>query len=256
MALWRLFPEAFEAPYGAPPDIRAFPDYGAITSWVADRIRNLSEEEGYPLSEMAVIYAMKTPENDPDMNLPLLIGKALDKRGLLHNWISEDYRAKRSYDVTTENVTISTIHSVKGFDKRPSDLCPCGEDIQVIAVHVTLVTFPSRGFPEDLDFFQLRHKRGRRLVGYVEPLSDLGDGNRGCIEQLLQNPDGYRGGDLFLSQQTAMIGLEFEDLPGRIHRGAGDVHNPFQEIIHPLFIIARLPNHVQTIVVFLAIFLK
>jgi len=65
-----------------------------------------------------VIYAMKTPENDSGMNLPLFIGKALDKRGLLHNWISEDYRAKRSYDVTTESVTISTIHSVKGFDRR------------------------------------------------------------------------------------------------------------------------------------------
>jgi|WetSurMetagenome_2_1015567.scaffolds.fasta_scaffold98626_1 hypothetical protein len=64
---------------------------------------------------MVVIYAMKTPENDLGMNLPLLIGKALDKRGLMHNWISEDYRAKRSYDVTTESVTISTIHSVKGF---------------------------------------------------------------------------------------------------------------------------------------------
>lgn len=32
------------------------------------------------------------------------------------DWISEDYRAKRSHDVTTEKVTISTIHSVKGFD--------------------------------------------------------------------------------------------------------------------------------------------
>lgn len=31
-------------------------------------------------------------------------------------WIAEDYRAKRSYDVTTQSVTISTIHSVKGFD--------------------------------------------------------------------------------------------------------------------------------------------
>ncbi|MFH1941141.1 MAG: 3'-5' exonuclease [Pseudomonadota bacterium] len=112
----RLFPETFEAPHGAPPDIRAFPDYGEIATWVADRIWNLSEEESYPLSEMAVIYAMKTPENDPDMILPLLIAKELDKRGLLHNWISEDYRAKRSYDVTTESVTISTIHSVKGFD--------------------------------------------------------------------------------------------------------------------------------------------
>lgn len=112
----RLFPETFEAPHGAPPDIRAFPDYEAIASWVAETIGHLSAAEGYPLSEMAVIYTMKTPENDPDMNLPLLIGKELDKKGLLHNWISEDYRAKRSYDVTTESVTISTIHSVKGFD--------------------------------------------------------------------------------------------------------------------------------------------
>ena len=142
------------------------------------------------------------------------------------------------------------------IENRPSDLCPFSEDIQVIAVHITLVTFPSRGFPENFDFFQLRHKRGRRLVGYVEPLGDLGDGHGGRIEQLLQNPDGYRGGDLFLPQQTAMIGLEFEDLPGRVHRSAGNIHNPFEEIIHPLFIIARLPDYVQAIVVFLAIFLE
>lgn len=112
----RLFPETFEAPHGLPPDIKDFSNYEEITTWVADRILSISEKEGYPLSEMAVIYAMKTPENDPDVNLPLLIGKALDKKSLLHNWISEDYRAKRSYDVTTASVTISTIHSVKGFD--------------------------------------------------------------------------------------------------------------------------------------------
>jgi hypothetical protein len=115
------------------------------------------------------------------------------------------------------------------IEKRPSDLCPFGEDIQVIAVQVTLVTLPSRCFPEDLDFFQLRHKHGCRLVGYIEPLSDPGNGYSGRIEQLLQNPDGYRGGDLFLPQQTAMICLEFEDLFGRIHRGAGNVHNPLKK---------------------------
>ena len=65
---------------------------------------------------MAALYAMKSPEGHPSVNLPLLIGRALDQKGLLHHWISEDYRAKRSYDVTTNSVTISTIHSVKGFD--------------------------------------------------------------------------------------------------------------------------------------------
>ena len=38
------------------------------------------------------------------------------------------------------------------IEKRPSDLCPFGKDIQVIAVHVTLVTLPYCRFPEDLDF--------------------------------------------------------------------------------------------------------
>jgi ATP-dependent exoDNAse (exonuclease V) beta subunit len=42
--------------------------------------------------------------------------KALGYQGLFCNWIAGDYRSKRSYDVTTQSVAISTIHSVKGFD--------------------------------------------------------------------------------------------------------------------------------------------
>jgi superfamily I DNA/RNA helicase len=34
----------------------------------------------------------------------------------MSSWISEDYRAKRSYDITTETISISTIHSAKGLD--------------------------------------------------------------------------------------------------------------------------------------------
>ena len=45
-----------------------------------------------------------------------MIGHVLDNRGILYDWVSQDSRAKKSYDVTTDNVTVSTIHSVKGFD--------------------------------------------------------------------------------------------------------------------------------------------
>jgi len=112
----QLFPETFESHHGAPPDIRRFQNYKEITAWMAETIRNLSSEEGYPLSDIAAIYPIKAPQNDPSMNLPYLVGKELDRKGLLHNWISEDYRAKQSYDITTESVTISTIHSAKGID--------------------------------------------------------------------------------------------------------------------------------------------
>ena len=50
----------------------------------------------------------------PDIHFPDLMMKALNNRGICSNWIASDYRAKRSYDVTTQNVTISTIHSVRG----------------------------------------------------------------------------------------------------------------------------------------------
>ena len=51
--------------------------------------------------------------------------------------------------------------------KRPSALCPFGKNVQIIAVHIAFVTLPPRGFPEDFDFFQLRHKCGCRLVGDI-----------------------------------------------------------------------------------------
>ena len=111
-----LFPEIFEAMHGPQPEVRSFSDYETITARVADGIRTLNEEVGYPLSEIAVIYTMRSPEHDKAMHLPRLLEATLEGKGILHNWISEDYRAKRSYDVTTSSVTISTIHSVKGFD--------------------------------------------------------------------------------------------------------------------------------------------
>ena len=40
-----------------------------------------------------------------------------------------------------------------GIEKRPLDLCPFGKDIQVIAVHITLVTLPSRVFIRGTDTY-------------------------------------------------------------------------------------------------------
>ncbi len=111
-----LFPEIFEAMHGPQQDIQQFNNYETIAARVAERILTLNEKENYPLADIAVIYTMRSPEDDDKLHLPRLLEAALEKKGLMHNWISEDYRAKRSYDVTTESVTISTIHSLKGFD--------------------------------------------------------------------------------------------------------------------------------------------
>ena len=110
-----LFQEFLTAA-GPDPEVKQFPDLNDLIGYVAKQIDCLHREAGYPLSEIAVIYTQKSPEHLPGIHLPDLMMKALDKRGICSNWIASDYQAKRSYDVTTQNVTISTIHSVKGFD--------------------------------------------------------------------------------------------------------------------------------------------
>ncbi len=101
---------------GPEPEIRQFPTLDELIHHVVRQVDHLHNNEGYPLSEIAIIYTQKSPHRLPDIHLPDLIMKALENQGILCNWIAEDYRSKRSYDVTTQSVTISTIHSVKGFD--------------------------------------------------------------------------------------------------------------------------------------------
>jgi len=109
-----LFPDYFDY-HGPQPEIKQFADTKAIVDYVATRIKALTDE-GMPLSEIAVLYTVKEPYEDIKEPLPQLIGHALEAKGILSNWISEDYKAKKSYDITTNRVTISTIQSAKGLD--------------------------------------------------------------------------------------------------------------------------------------------
>ena len=59
---------------------------------------------------------MKNPGKTLNTSLPLMVESGLEAKGILCNWISENYRSKKTYDITTNSVTISTIHSVKGLD--------------------------------------------------------------------------------------------------------------------------------------------
>ena len=109
----QLFPETFGTVQGPPPKITAFSNFHEIPAYVADKTRRLADSQGYPLSEIAVLYAMKAPDRLPGVHVPHLPGSAMESRGILHHWISEDFRAKQSYDITTNKVAISTIHWVK-----------------------------------------------------------------------------------------------------------------------------------------------
>jgi hypothetical protein len=113
-----LFPPAVFEAHGPKPELKPFKTSQELVSYVADAIRNVIQGKEYSPSEIAVIYTVKHAAygKDPSFSLPYALKDALDSRGVLSSWVSEDYRAKNSYDITTDRVAISTIHSAKGLD--------------------------------------------------------------------------------------------------------------------------------------------
>jgi len=109
-----LFPDFFDF-HGPHPVFRQFSDLDAIIAFTADEIVRVATAEGCPYSEIAVLYAMQRPDS-ADAPLPDRLENELAARGIMSKWASENHRSKRTYDITTNSVTISTIHSAKGMD--------------------------------------------------------------------------------------------------------------------------------------------
>jgi len=110
-----LFPDLFDF-HGPEPEMKRFRSMEEIISYVADKIESVGNKKEYPPSEIAIIYAKKSFRDEEIRSLPKRFGKVLSSKGIMHYWASEDYRSKRSYDITTDSVTISTVHSTKGLD--------------------------------------------------------------------------------------------------------------------------------------------
>jgi superfamily I DNA and RNA helicase len=110
-----LFANYFDF-HGPNPEIKQLASFEKITEYVADKITDIVETDGCPYSEIAVLYSLKRPRDDLKTPLPQMIEEALDSKGILNSWVSQDYQSKKTYDITTNSVTISTIHSVKGMD--------------------------------------------------------------------------------------------------------------------------------------------
>jgi len=102
--------------HGPKPRIDQFKNFNEITRSVVENIRKIADSDNCPYSEIAIIYAMRNPVKDLNSSLPEMIESELESKGILNNWVSENYQSKRNYDITTNSVVISTIHSVKGLD--------------------------------------------------------------------------------------------------------------------------------------------
>ncbi len=94
--------------------MRQLDDLPRLVGYVSDTVLDLLDR-GYASSEIAVVYLTKGVPGQ-EQPLPAMIQTALNQRGVLSTWLSQDVRSKTAYDITTDTVTISTAHSVKGLD--------------------------------------------------------------------------------------------------------------------------------------------
>lgn len=110
-----LFPD-FSDFYGTPPALQQFSDYDAVMNYVAKTIEKIVKEDKCPYSEIAIIYTKKKFKDRSTRFIPVRLKAVLDSHGIMCSWASKDYMSKNGYDITTNSVAISTIHSSKGFD--------------------------------------------------------------------------------------------------------------------------------------------
>jgi hypothetical protein len=87
-----------------------------IMGFVSDEIVSLRANESVPFSEIAVLYISRQSPYACNSVLPEEMCHVLESKGILVEWMSEDFRSKKSYDITTDKVCVSTVHSVKGMD--------------------------------------------------------------------------------------------------------------------------------------------
>lgn len=82
---------------------------------MAERIKEL-QAEGVPYSEIVVLYACRKLKGLEGQEVPRILGELFEENGILCFWASQDAHTKSLWDITTDSVAISTIHSMKGLD--------------------------------------------------------------------------------------------------------------------------------------------
>ena len=106
--------------HGDLPALQRCGNLEEIESFLVQDLKRCIEGEGYKRSEIAVIYDDKVygPSRFAYDNraLPMRILSKLETSGIPTTWISQDVRSKEMYDITTDRVSLISIHSSKGLD--------------------------------------------------------------------------------------------------------------------------------------------
>jgi superfamily I DNA/RNA helicase len=114
-----LLPEGISS-HGTAPEILKFRDTGELENFLLKDLKECVQGGEYKRSETAIIYDDKVYGPDrfsyDNRALPMRLLRSLEGAGIPSTWVSQDVRSKEMYDVTTDRVSLISIHSSKGLD--------------------------------------------------------------------------------------------------------------------------------------------
>jgi len=148
---------------GEAPLIRAFGSAEAIEDFlIGDLVEAVATGE-YKRSEIALIYDDKVYGGErfayDNRALPMRLLNILDEAGIPATWVSQDVRAKEMFDVTTDRVSLISIHSAKGLD---FDLVYL---VGMDRIHITEKSWPSLKM---LTYVAMTRAKYRLVIPYVQ----------------------------------------------------------------------------------------
>ena len=157
-----LLPNDF-AFHGELPELICFQSYEEIEDFLIKDLNQSIDEEEYKKSEIAIIYDDKIYNQDgftyDNRALPTRFLERLDSSGIPAMWISQDARAKEMYDITTDRVSLISIHSSKGLD---FDL------VYLLGIDRILPTDYTRKNLSSLIYVAMTRAKYRLVIPYVE----------------------------------------------------------------------------------------
>jgi hypothetical protein len=106
---------AVKSVHGDPPALRQVDNLAGGAVYIVNRVQTL-HGQGVPYSEMMLLYASSRHPSAPGESVPEFLRDCLEGNGILVNWASRNAQSKSAWDITTDSVSLSTIHSMKGLD--------------------------------------------------------------------------------------------------------------------------------------------
>ena len=171
--------------HGEAPELRGFPGPDEVEGFLVNDLRESIELRGYKRSEVGVLYDDKVYGPDgfayDNRALPMRILKKMEDAAIPAAWVSQDVRSKELFDVTTDRVSVISIHSAKGLD---FDL------VYLLGMDRMRPTEATREYLVPLIYVAMTRAKYRLVIPYVEE-TELIRRMQGC----LPGPDRKRGED-------------------------------------------------------------